>query len=60
MNELHKRMLTILSDLRPIAVSVVDAFDFPDASLKSSIGSYDGQVCFHSLTHSFMHSLREL
>ena len=41
-------MFTALSrvteTLRPNAVTLVDAFDFPDAVLNSTIGSYDGNV----------------
>ena len=34
----------LLSEIRPIAVSSVDAFDIHDHSLLSTLGSYDGQV----------------
>jgi len=34
----------ILDELRPDVVALVDAFDFPDSVLNSTIGSYDGNV----------------
>ena len=34
----------LLSDLRPIAVSLVDAFDFGDETVHSTLGAYDGNV----------------
>ncbi len=34
----------MLVEIRPDAVSIVDAFDFPDFALKSTIGRYDGNV----------------
>lgn len=34
----------LLGELRPDAVSLVDAFDFPDNVLNSTIGRYDGNV----------------
>ena len=34
----------LLGDLRPIGVSLVDAFDIHDISLKSTLGAFDGQV----------------
>jgi acyl-CoA oxidase len=37
-------MNRLLSELRPVAVSLVDAFDTHDKSLLSTLGSYDGQV----------------
>ena len=37
-------IVEILDKLRPDVVSLVDAFDFPDAVLNSTIGRYDGNV----------------
>ncbi|KAI0216686.1 Peroxisomal acyl-coenzyme A oxidase 1 [Lamellibrachia satsuma] len=37
-------MLQLLSDIRPKAVALVDAFDFSDHVLGSVLGRYDGQV----------------
>ena len=34
----------IRGSIRPIAVSLVDSFDFSDATLLSALGAYDGQV----------------
>lgn len=33
-----------LDELRPDAIGLVDAFDFPDTVLKSTIGRYDGNI----------------
>ena len=33
-----------LTEIRPDAVGLVDAFDFSDRSLRSTIGKYDGNV----------------
>lgn len=38
------RIKELLSQLRPNAVALVDAFDFPDQMLKSVLGRYDGNV----------------
>jgi len=35
---------TVLDLLRPEAVTLVDAFDFPDHVLNSAVGRYDGNV----------------
>lgn len=40
----NRKFTGILSELRPIAVSLVDAFDIHDQSLLSTLGAYDGQV----------------
>ena len=40
----HDRVLQLLADIRPNAVALVDAFEFPDALLCSVLGRYDGQV----------------
>jgi len=37
-------LIEVLNALRPDAVSLVDAFDFPDNVLNSAIGRYDGNV----------------
>jgi len=37
-------LLQLLADIRPNAVALVDAFDFPDALLCSVLGRYDGRV----------------
>jgi acyl-CoA oxidase len=37
-------METLLSELRPNAVGIVDGFDFHDEILASTLGSWDGQV----------------
>jgi len=34
----------LLNEIRPDCVSLVDAFDYPDNILRSSIGRYDGNV----------------
>ena len=34
----------LLDELRPDVIALVDAFDFPDSVLNSSIGSFDGNV----------------
>ena len=41
---LRGRLTDLLADLRPNAVALVDAFDFPDAILDSALGRWDGQV----------------
>jgi len=37
-------VLQLLDAVRPDAVTLVDAWDFPDSRLKSTLGRYDGQV----------------
>jgi acyl-CoA oxidase len=37
-------METLLSELRPNAVGIVDGFDFCDETLASALGAWDGQV----------------
>jgi acyl-CoA oxidase len=37
-------VVDLLDELRPDVVALVDAFDFPDSVLNSTIGSYDGNV----------------
>jgi len=34
----------LLGEIRPDAVALVDAFDFPDNILNSSIGRFDGNI----------------
>ncbi|KAK7091567.1 peroxisomal acyl-coenzyme A oxidase 1-like [Littorina saxatilis] len=41
---LRKGLTDLLADLRPNAVTLVDAFDFPDGILDSALGRWDGQV----------------
>jgi acyl-CoA oxidase len=36
--------MTLLAEVRPNAVALVDAFKFPDYLLNSSLGRYDGKV----------------
>ena len=42
--DIQKRMHYIRGCIRPVAVPLVDAFDFHDDALLSALGSYDGQV----------------
>jgi len=44
LDQVHDRMLHLLSVIRPNAAALVDAFDFPDELLCSVLGRYDGQV----------------
>uniref|UniRef100_T1IPF5 Acyl-coenzyme A oxidase n=1 Tax=Strigamia maritima TaxID=126957 RepID=T1IPF5_STRMM len=44
LQEINSRIPDLLNVLRPNIVSLVDGFDFCDASLQSVIGSYDGRV----------------
>ena len=44
LDDLTSRELSLLSEIRRDAVVYVDAFDFPDATLCSVLGRYDGQV----------------
>ena len=42
---METRLTSLLGQLRPDAVSIVDAFDFRDLDLGySTLGSYDGQI----------------
>ncbi|OWF49181.1 Peroxisomal acyl-coenzyme A oxidase 1 [Mizuhopecten yessoensis] len=45
---LTKKLMTLLADVRPDAVALVDAFHFHDKILDSCLGRYDGNV-YHSL-----------
>jgi len=39
-----QEVMTLLAEIRPNAVALVDAFKFPDYLLDSSLGRYDGKV----------------
>ena len=41
---LQSRYLDLLREVRPNAVTLVDAFDFPDGVLDSALGRFDGNV----------------
>ncbi len=41
------QLYSLLSVVRKEAVSLVDAFDFPDETLNSALGRYDGDVYTH-------------
>ncbi|KAF6020084.1 ACOX1 [Bugula neritina] len=41
---LRTRRIELLAELRPNAVALVDAFDYPDRLLNSCLGRYDGNV----------------
>lgn len=43
-NNIRSTVLQLLDEVRPDAVILVDAWDFPDSRLKSTLGRYDGQV----------------
>lgn len=40
----RNKLFSLLSDLRPNAVALVDAFDYHDETLQSCLGRYDGHV----------------
>ena len=44
LRDINRTVLNCLNELRPDAVALVDAFDYPDKVLKSTIGRYDGNV----------------
>ena len=44
MTLVNRKITKLLAYIRTIAISLVDSFDFPDESLKSTLGSYDGNV----------------
>ncbi|XP_049425996.1 peroxisomal acyl-coenzyme A oxidase 1 isoform X1 [Epinephelus fuscoguttatus] len=46
-HQVSVRIKELLSQLRPNAVALVDAFDFHDRRLKSVLGRYDGNVYEH-------------
>ncbi|XP_062581682.1 peroxisomal acyl-coenzyme A oxidase 1-like [Saccostrea cucullata] len=41
---LQNKLADLLAEIRPNAVALVDAFDYPDKILDSCLGRYDGQV----------------
>ena len=41
---LKNKLADLLAEIRPNAVALVDAFDYPDKILDSCLGRYDGQV----------------
>ena len=41
---MQQKVCDLLSELRPDAVSLVDAFDWHDSVLNSALGAYDGNV----------------
>ncbi|XP_033726863.1 peroxisomal acyl-coenzyme A oxidase 1-like [Pecten maximus] len=45
-NILTSKLMTLLSDVRPDAVALVDAFDYHDSVLESCLGRYDGNVYY--------------
>ncbi|KAJ8399688.1 hypothetical protein AAFF_G00407930 [Aldrovandia affinis] len=47
LSQISQRVKELLSLLRPNAVALVDAFDYRDEMLNSSLGRYDGNVYEH-------------
>ena len=43
----RQQLYALLKEVRKEAVPLVDAFDFPDGILNSSLGRYDGDVYNH-------------
>ena len=41
---LKKKKSMLLGEVRPNAIGLVDAFEYPDNTVRSAIGSYDGDV----------------
>lgn len=41
---MQKRLERVLKDIRPNAVAICDGFDYHDNTLRSTLGSYDGNV----------------
>ena len=41
---LMNKLLVLFAEIRPNAVALVDAFDYPDGILQSCLGRYDGRV----------------
>merc|ERR1711860_388628 len=39
-----EKLLALYAEIRPNAVALVDAFDYPDQVLQSCLGRYDGRV----------------
>ncbi|XP_025091952.1 peroxisomal acyl-coenzyme A oxidase 1-like [Pomacea canaliculata] len=56
---LQSQLLTLLAELRPNAVALVDAFDFPDAVLDSALGRWDGNVYEALYDYSLRSKLNE-
>ncbi|KAK7091432.1 peroxisomal acyl-coenzyme A oxidase 1-like [Littorina saxatilis] len=56
---LQSRVLDLLKELRPNAVALVDAFDFPDGVLDSALGRWDGQVYEALYDYSLRSKLNE-
>ena len=50
LDRVRDTVLQLLPVIRPNAVALVDAFDFPDELLCSVLGRYDGQV-YENLYH---------
>ena len=48
LDQLAQRRVTLLSIIRPLAVPLVDSFDFRDEVLRSTLGCWDGWV-YHRL-----------
>nr|QFF91504.1 acyl-CoA oxidase 1 isoform 1 [Potamotrygon motoro] len=46
-SQVQQRVKELLTAVRPNAVALVDAFDYPDAILSSVLGRYDGNVYEH-------------
>ncbi|XP_077055234.1 peroxisomal acyl-coenzyme A oxidase 1 isoform X3 [Siphateles boraxobius] len=47
LTQISQRLKDLLSELRPNAVALVDAFDYRDEMLNSVLGRYDGNVYEH-------------
>lgn len=47
LTQISQRLKDLLSELRPNAVALVDAFDYRDEMLGSVLGQYDGNVYEH-------------
>jgi acyl-CoA oxidase len=55
--KVHHAVLDLLKQIRPDAVALVDAFNFPDYLLKSSLGRFDGNVYEHMFDQASTHGL---
>lgn len=47
LSQISQRLKGLLSEIRPNAVALVDAFDYRDEMLNSALGRYDGNVYEH-------------
>lgn len=47
LDQISQRLKGLLLEIRPNAVALVDAFDYRDEMLNSSLGRYDGNVYEH-------------